>query len=198
MVRASVCARQVARPRRCLVPWRVVTSASGAAVSREEIVRPWVKAVSLAVLLATVSPAIAGPRAEAVARCQAVPDGIQRRDCFRSLNRKTKAAPPVPSVQDGARDDLATTSAIDHPRAAVGQTFCADRDTLAALLMAGVLASSPDDVTTKGCQTIPEGAQVQILERYPRAFDLFRTVKVQVTTPAMPAPKIGYTIEIGR
>ena len=61
--------------------------------------------------------------------------------------------------------------------------------------MAGVLASSPDDVTTKGCQTIPEGAQVQVLERYPSVFDLFRTVKVQVTTPAMPAPKIGYTIE---
>ena len=83
-------------------------------------------------------------------------------------------------------------------RTAVGQTFCEDRDTLAALLMAGVLASSPDDVTTEGCQTMPEGAQVQVLERYPRAFDLFRTVKVQVTTPAMPAPKIGYTIEISR
>ena len=123
---------------------------------------------------------------------------FERRDCFRSLNGKTKAAPPVPSVQDGARDDPATTSAIDHRGTAVGQTFCEDRDTLAALLMAGVLASSPDDVTTKGCQTIPEGAQVQVLERYPRAFDLFRTVKVQVTTPAMPALKIGYTIEISR
>ena len=144
------------------------------------------------------SPAIAGPRAEAFARCQAIQDRIERRDCFRSLNGKTKAAPPVPSVQDGARDDPATTSAIDHRGTAVGQTFCEDRDTLAALLMAGVLASSPDDVTTKGCQTMPEGAQVQVLERYPRAFDLFRTVKVQVTTPAMPALKIGYTIEISR
>ncbi len=155
MVRASVCARQVARPRRCLVPRRVVTSASGDPVSQEEIVRPWVKAVSLAVLLATVSPAIAGPRAEAFARCQAIQDRIERRDCFRSLNGKTKAAPPVPSVQDGARDDPATTSAIDHRGTAVGQTFCEDRDTLAALLMAGVLASSPDDVTTKQCPRAP-------------------------------------------
>jgi hypothetical protein len=125
-----------------------------------------VKAVSVAILLAIVSPAIAGPRAEELARCQATKDGIQRRDCFRSLNGKTEAAPPVPSVQDRGRDDPATTSAIDGPGAA-GQTFCADRDALAAMLVAGVLASSPDDVTTKGCQTIPEDAQVQVLERHP-------------------------------
>ena len=144
-----------------------------------------------------LSPAIAGPRAEAVARCRAIQDGIQRRDCYRSLNGKT-SAPPVPSVQDGARDDPATTSAIDHRGAAIGQTFCADRDALAAMLMAGVLASSPDDVTTKGCQTIPEGAHIQVLERYLSVFNLLRTVKVQVTTPALPDPKIGYTIEIDR
>ena len=34
-----------------------------------------VKAVGVVTLLATVSPAIAGPRAEAVARCQAIQDG---------------------------------------------------------------------------------------------------------------------------
>jgi hypothetical protein len=180
------------------------------------------KAVSVATLLAIVSPAIAGPRAEALARCQAIQDGIQRRDCFQALKGKMEAAPPVPPAQDGARDDPATTSAIDRPAppvpsvrvgarddpattsaidrpgAAVGQTFCADRDALAAMLVAGVLASSPDDVTTKGCQTIPEDAQVQVLERYPSDFHLLRTVKVQITVHSLPDPKIGYTIEIGR
>jgi hypothetical protein len=157
-----------------------------------------IKAVSVAILLAIVSPAIAGPRAEAVARCQAIQDGFQRRDCFRSLNGKTNAAPPVPSVQDSrAGDDPATTSAIGHPGAAVGKPLCADRDALAAMLVAGVLASSPDEVATKGCQTIPEDAQIQVLERYPSGFHFLRTVKVQVTAPSLPDSKVGYTIEIG-
>ena len=91
-----------------------------------------VNAASVAILLAIVSPAIAGSRTEALARCKGIQDGIQRRDCFRSLNGKTKEAPPVPLVQDPrAGDNPATALTIDHPSAAVGQPLCEDRDTLA-------------------------------------------------------------------
>jgi hypothetical protein len=162
-------------------------------------VRRRVNAASVAILLAIVSPAIAGSRTEALARCKRIQDGIQRRDCFRSLNGKTKEAPPVPLVQDPrAGDSPATALTIDHPSAAVGQPLCEDRDTLAAMFVAGMLASSPENATTIGCQTIPENAQVQVLERYLTAFHFLRIVKVQVTAPSLPDPKVGYTIEIGR
>ena len=36
-------------------------------------------------------------------------------------------------------------------------------DALAAMLAAGVLASSPSEATTNGCQTIPEDAKVELL-----------------------------------
>ena len=158
-----------------------------------------VNAVSVAILFAIVSPAIAGTRTEALARCKGIQDGIQRRDCFRSLNGKTKEAPPVPLVQDPpAGDNPATTSTIEHPSAALGQPLCEDRDTLAAMFVAGMLASSPENATTIGCQTIPENAQVQVLERYPTAFHFLRIVKAQVTAPSLPDPKVGYTIEISR
>ncbi len=160
--------------------------------------RPCVNAMSLASLLAIVSPAIGGPRAEALARCKAIQDGIERRDCFQSLNGKKKRAPSAPLVEDPrAGDDPATTSTVDHPSGA-GQPSCADRDALAAMLVAGMLTSSAEDVTTNGCQTIPENAQVQVLESYPTVFHFLRTVKVQITAPSLPEPKIGYTIEIGR
>ena len=158
-----------------------------------------VNAASVAILLAIVSPAIAGSRTEALARCKGIQDGIQRRDCFRSLNGKTKEAPPVPLVQDPpAGDSPATTSTIDHPSAALGQPLCEDRDTLAAMFVAGMLASSPENATTIGCQTIPENAQVQVLERYPTAFHFLRIVKAQATAPSLPDAKVGYTIEISR
>lgn len=158
-----------------------------------------VNTASVAILLAIVSPAIAGSRTEALARCKGIQDGIQRRDCFRSLNGKTKEAPPVPLVQDPpAGDNPATTSTIEHPSAALGQPLCEDRDSLAAMFVAGMLASSPENATTIGCQTIPENAQVQVLERYLTAFHFLRIVKVQVTAPSLPDPKVGYTIEIGR
>ena len=101
-------------------------------------------------------------------------------------------------MQDRAGDDPATTSAIDHPSAAVGQPFCVDRDALAAMLVAGMLASSPENFTTNGCQTIPEGAHVEVLERFPTGFNFLQTVKVKLTAPSLPAPSVGYTIEIGR
>jgi hypothetical protein len=101
-------------------------------------------------------------------------------------------------VQDPRGDSPATALTIDHPSAAVGQPLCEDRDTLAAMFVAGMLASSPENATTIGCQTIPENAQVQVLERYLTAFHFLRIVKVQVTAPSLPDPKVGYTIEIGR
>jgi hypothetical protein len=158
-----------------------------------------VRAVSVAILFAIVSPAIAGTRTEALARCNAIQDGIQRRDCFRSLNGKTKEAPPVPLVQDPpAGDNPPTALTIDHPSAAVGQPLCEDRDTLAAMFVAGMLTSSPENATTIGCQTIPENAEVQVLERFPTAFHFLRIVKAQVTAPSLPDAKVGYTIEISR
>jgi hypothetical protein len=95
-------------------------------------------------------------------------------------------------------DDPATTSAIDHPGAAVGQPLCVDRDALAAMLVAGMLASSPENATTNGCQIIPDDGQVEVVERYPSGFHFLRAVKVKVTAPSLPQPRIGYTIEIGR
>ena len=151
----------------------------------------------VAILLAIVSPAIAGPRAEALARCQAIEDPVQRKDCFRSLKAKVKAAPEVPSAQKPTQDGPATTSAVNHLSANVGQPFCVDRDALAATLMAGVLASSTENVTTNGCQTISEDAEVEVLERYPSSFRFLRVVKAKVTAPSVPAPTVGYTIELG-
>ena len=155
-----------------------------------------VEALSLVLVLAIVNPAIAGPRAGAIARCQAIQDAVQRRDCFRSLNGKIMAAPPVPFVQDRGADNPETTSAINH-LSAIGQPLCVDRDALAAMLMAGVLASNPKNVTTNGCQTISEDAEVEVLERYPSSFRFLWVVKAKVTAASLPAPIVGYTIEIG-
>ena len=112
--------------------------------------------------------------------------------------QKNEGRAAGPFVQDREGDDPATTSAIDHPGTAVGQLLCVDRDALAAMLAAGVLASSPEYSTTNGCQTIPEDAQVEVLERYPTGFHSLRTVKVKVTAPSLPNPNVGYTIEVGR
>lgn len=163
---------------------------------RQRAARACGNVVGVAILLAIVSPAIAGPRAEALSHCKAIQDVVQRRDCFRSLNGKIQAAPPVPFVQNRGADNLPTTSAINHLNAAVGRPLCVDRDALAAMLMAGVLASSPEHVTTNGCQTISEDAEVEVLERYPSSFRFLRVVKAKVTTPSVSAPLVGYTIEV--
>ena len=92
----------------------------------------------------------------------------------------------------------ATTSAIDHLSVAPDQPVCVDRDELAAILAAGVLASSPAETTTNGCQTIPEDAKVELLERYPNGLRFLRVIKVKVTSPALPNSTVGFTIETGR
>ena len=55
-----------------------------------------------------------------------------------------------------------------------------DRDTLAAMLAASALASSPAEATTNGCQAIPEDAKVELLERYPNGLRFLR-VQVRLT-----------------
>jgi hypothetical protein len=81
---------------------------------------------------------------------------------------------------------------------APGQPLCVDRDALAAILFAGVLASSPAETTTNGCQIIPGDAKVELLERYPNGLGFLRVIKVKVTSSALPDSTIGFTIETGR
>jgi hypothetical protein len=100
--------------------------------------------------------------------------------------------------QQEAPDDPESTSSINRLRAASGQPLCIDQDSLAAALIAGVLASSPAETTTNGCQTIPEDAEVEVIERFPSGFQFLRVVKVKVTSRTQPEPLAGYTIDIGR
>ena len=81
---------------------------------------------------------------------------------------------------------------------APGQPVCVDQDSLAAALVAGVLASDPAQATTTGCQTLPDDAQVEVLQRFPSGFQFLRIVKVKVTSHVQPEPSVGYTVEIGR
>jgi hypothetical protein len=154
-----------------------------------------------AVLLAIGSPTIAlAATKEEVSRCRAIDRPIQRRECFESLKKRpkpkaeeaTKAKTPPPT------DVPATTYAVDHLGVTPGWPLCVDRDTLAAILAASVLASSLAETTTNGCQTIPENAKVELLERYPNALRFLRVIKVKVTSPALPDSTAGFTIEIGR
>jgi hypothetical protein len=66
------------------------------------------------------------------------------------------------------------------------------------MLVAGVLTSNTAEAATLGCQTIPEDAKLELLERYPSAFPFMRMIKVRVTTPTQPDLTSGFTIEMGR
>jgi len=184
-----------------------------------------VKAVSLAVLFLVGSSV--GARAatvEEVAHCRAIQTNSERWNCFKSLKAQRQGAPKAkredtpkakgedtpkakgedttsPIIRDAhetAPDDPASTSSIDHPSVTPGRPLCVDQDSLAAMLVAGVLASSPAQVTTNGCQTIPEDAQVELLQRYPSGLNFLRAAKVKVTSPTHPDPAVGYTVEISR
>ena len=170
---------------------------------------PHIKAVGAAIVAAiplTIgSPAVA-PSAtkEQVSRCRAIRNNIDRRDCFESLKEGPKAkAEEAAKAKTGnapspRAPDPATTSAIDHLSVAPDQPVCVDREALAAILAAGVLASSPTQAATNGCQAIPEDAKVELLERYPNALRFLRVIKVKVTSPALPDSTVGVTIETGR
>jgi hypothetical protein len=162
-------------------------------------------AIVAAILLVVGSPAIVSALTkEEASRCRAMRNYIERRDCFESLKEESKAkAEEAAKAQTGSAPSPpapgpATTSAIDHLSVAPDQPVCADRDELAAILAAGVLASSPAETTTNGCQTIPENAKVELLERYPNALRFLRVIKVKVTSPALPDSTVGFTIETAR
>jgi len=167
-------------------------------------------AIASAILFSIGSAKIAGAATiEEVAHCRAIRNSKQRFACFDALKAQRAATPPqakreatpppIPSVvQEPARDDPATTSAIDHLSAIPGQPLCIDHDSLTAMLVAGVLASSSAQATTNGCHTIPDDAQVEILERYPSGLHFLRVIKVKVTSPKLPDPTVGFTVEIGR
>ncbi len=114
---------------------------------------------------------------------------------------KRENDPPaaLQGAQEPASDDHASTSSIDHPSVVLDQLVCADQDSLAAAFVAGVvLGASPAQIAKYGCQTIPNDAQVEILERFPSSFQFGRVVKVNVTAPPQSNSTVGYTFEIAR
>jgi hypothetical protein len=184
-----------------------------------------VKAVSIAVLFLVGSSVVTrAATIEEVAHCRAIQTNSERWNCFKSLKGQRQGAPKAkredtpkakgedtpkakgedttsPIIRDAhetAPDDPASTSSIDHPSVTPGRPLCVDQDSLAAMLVAGVLASSPAQVTTNGCQTIPEDAQVELLQRYPSGLNFLRAAKVKVTSPTHPDPAVGYTVDISR
>ncbi len=175
------------------------------------------KAVSIAVLFLVGSSVVTrAATIEEVAHCRAIQTNSERWNCFKSLKGQRQGAPKakredtpkakredatspiIRDLQETAPDDPASTSSIDHPSVTPGRPLCVDQDSLAAMLVAGVLASSPAQVTTNGCQTIPEDAQVELLQHYPSGLNFLRAAKVKVTSPTHPDPAVGYTVEISR
>ena len=184
---------------------------------------PYVKVAIVAiasVILFSIGSAPIGGAAtiEEVAHCRAIQINKERVACFDALKAQRGATPPQaqrgatppqaqrgatpppvpPVVREPARDDPDTTSAIDHLSAMPGQPLCVDREALAAMLVAAMLASSPTQATTNGCQTIPDDAQLEILERYPSGLHFLQVTKVKVTSPKLPDPTVGFTVEIDR
>ena len=101
---------------------------------------------------------------------------------------------PSPTVLP---DDPVSTSSIGYLSGTSGQPLCVRRDALVAMLVEGMLGPNPAQATTIGCQIISEDAQVELLQRFPSSFQLFRIVKVKVTFPSQPDhPRVGYTVEI--
>jgi hypothetical protein len=161
-------------------------------------------------MLAIISTTIAAAATkEEVAHCRAVQQLAERLDCFKSLKQgpkaKTERAAPARTQNTtksntGAPspDDPATTASIDRLTFAPDQPLCVDRDALAAALVAGLLTSNPTEAATLGCQTIPEDAKLDPLERYPGVFTFMRVIKVKVTSVAQPDLASGFTIEMAR
>jgi hypothetical protein len=160
-----------------------------------------VKTMSIAILFLVGSPIIArAATIEEVERCRAIRYYIQRWDCFKSLKAKREDT-PSPIIRDEQKKppgDPASPSSIDHLSVTPGEPLCVDQDSLAAMLVAGMLAANAAQAVTIGCQTIPEDAQVELLQRFPSGFQFLRIVKVKVTSPSQPDPTVGYTVEISR
>ena len=61
-----------------------------------------------------------------------------------------------------------------------------------------MIGTRPEQIASYGCHMIPNGAQVEILQRFPSGFQFLQLVKVNVTSPSQPVSTVGYTFEIGR
>jgi hypothetical protein len=66
------------------------------------------------------------------------------------------------------------------------------------MILAGLLTSNPTEAATRGCQTIPDDAKLELLERSPSVFPFMRVIRVKVTSPTQPDLTSGFTIETGR
>jgi hypothetical protein len=161
-----------------------------------------------------------------VVNCASPQDAADAAFCRESTAKKAnRVAQPKPAVSAPAPSaQSATTSTVevapaapatlpstvpaaaeppaDRLQAVAGQPLCIDQDSLATLILSGLMASngiiSSRDVTSDGCQFIPAGAQVDVLERYASGSDVMRVVKVRVTSLKLHGPTIGYTVEIGK
>jgi hypothetical protein len=148
-----------------------------------------------------------------VAHCRTIEQLAARLDCFKSLKSGPKAkvehAPSdtaddttKPKSGDAVRshpsDAPSTTASIDHLSFAPGQPLCKDRDALAAMILGGLLTSDPTKAATPGCQSIPDDAKLERLERYPSVFPSIRMTRVKVTSPSQPDLTSGFILELGR
>jgi hypothetical protein len=174
-----------------------------------------VSIVTGCILAVTVTTICAAATKEEVAHCRDIEKLSERLDCFRSLKRspnaqtKTEHAPSATAVdttkpktgratRSPSSDDPATTGLIDHLSFAPGQPLCEDPDALAAMILAGLLTSDPTKAATRGCQSIPDDAKLELLERSPSVFSFMRIIRVEVASPTQPDLTSGFTIEMGR
>jgi hypothetical protein len=61
-----------------------------------------------------------------------------------------------------------------------------------------LLTADPTKAATPGCQTIPDDAKLELVERSPSVFTFLRMIKVKVKSQKRPDLTSGFTIEIGR
>jgi hypothetical protein len=111
---------------------------------------------------------------------------------------KTETTTQSNTGEAPTQDDPANTSSINRLSFAHDQPLCKDRDTLAAMIIAGLLTSDPSQAATPGCQAIPDDAKLELLERSPSVFPFLRMIRVKVTSPTQPDLTSGFTIEMGR
>jgi hypothetical protein len=102
------------------------------------------------------------------------------------------------AIRSQPSDAPSTTASIDHLSFAPGQPLCKDRDALAAMILGGLLTSDPTKAATPGCQSIPDDAKLERLERYPSVFPSIRMTRVKVTSPSQPDLTSGFILELGR
>jgi len=56
---------------------------------------------------------------------------------------------------------------------------------------------SRDAIVSNGCQTMPGGTKLEIIERYPSGTEGMRVIKVKASGPRV-KPTVGFTIEIDK